>query len=147
MTMYIDRLDRLRGVQPLLSATIILGAAKFWIGQDGRETRDWVRITEGLRSPERQRQLVADGKSRTLESKHLSGRAVDVAVMVGQSGKPDWGFETYRELNECIQQAASELGTYILWGGQWDTLRDGVHFELQRPPASRVDRFSVGQAR
>jgi peptidoglycan L-alanyl-D-glutamate endopeptidase CwlK len=37
-------------------------------------------VTEGLRSAERQAQLVRVGASRTHNSRHLTGHAVDLAV-------------------------------------------------------------------
>ncbi len=40
-------------------------------------------ITEGLRTKERQKQLVAEGKSQTMNSRHLTGDAVDVVAYVG----------------------------------------------------------------
>lgn len=36
------------------------------------------QITEGIRTKERQEQLVKEGKSKTLNSKHLQGLAVDI---------------------------------------------------------------------
>ena len=39
-------------------------------------------ILEGLRTPERQQQLVNDGFSKTLKSKHLTGHAVDLGALV-----------------------------------------------------------------
>jgi len=40
-------------------------------------------ITEGLRTAERQRYLVKTGKSRTMQSYHLRGKAMDFVAMQG----------------------------------------------------------------
>ena len=40
-------------------------------------------VTEGLRTKERQQQLFDQGKSKTLNSRHLSGKAVDVVIFLG----------------------------------------------------------------
>lgn len=87
-------------------------------------------ITEGLRTRERQLQLVAAGASQTKNSRHLTGHAVDVAALVG--GEVRWDWPLYGRIAAAFKQAASEEGVDIVWGGDWKTLRDGPHFELNR---------------
>jgi len=87
-------------------------------------------ITEGLRSRERQVALVRAGASRTLNSRHLTGHAVDVAVLV--DGKVRWDWPLYGRIATAFKQAAGRLGTPLVWGGDWPRLRDGPHFELDR---------------
>lgn len=87
-------------------------------------------VTEGLRTAQRQRELVAQGKSQTSNSRHLTGHAVDLAVIIG--GKADWTFSNYEKLAATMREAAQELGVAIVWGGAWKTLKDGPHFELDR---------------
>ena len=87
-------------------------------------------ITEGLRTPERQRELVAAGASRTLNSRHLTGHAVDLAPIIG--GKISWDWPPFNELARAMKAAAAELRVPIVWGGDWRTFRDGPHFELDR---------------
>lgn len=84
-------------------------------------------VTEGLRTRERQAQLVRAGASRTMRSKHLTGRAIDVAAWVGGVR---WDWPLYVRIAEAFKQAAEELDTDIVWGGDWSSLRDGPHFEL-----------------
>ncbi|WP_097411346.1 M15 family metallopeptidase, partial [Escherichia coli] len=87
-------------------------------------------ITEGLRTKERQKQLVAEGKSQTMNSRHLTGDAVDVVAWVGSQVSWDWPL--YEKIAQAFKQAAAELGTAIEWGGEWRSLKDGPHFQLKR---------------
>jgi len=87
-------------------------------------------VTEGLRTAERQRRLVASGASRTLNSRHLSGHAVDLAAKV--DGKVRWDWPLYAQLAKAMKASAAELGLPIVWGGDWRSFRDGPHFELPR---------------
>lgn len=87
-------------------------------------------VIEGLRTPERQEELVSQGKSTTLHSRHLTGHAVDLAAIV--NGMTSWGFRYYRQIASAMKTAASELDIEIEWGGDWPTFRDGPHFQLSR---------------
>ncbi|WP_127960163.1 M15 family metallopeptidase [Serratia microhaemolytica] len=85
-------------------------------------------ITEGVRSLERQQQLVATGKSQTLNSRHLTGHALDVVAYLGNN--VSWEWRCYQQIANAFKQAASELGISLEWGGDWQTLKDGPHFQL-----------------
>jgi len=87
-------------------------------------------ITEGLRTAERQAVLVKAGASRTTRSRHLTGHAVDVAALV--EGRVRWDWPLYGRIAEAFKAAALELKAPLIWGGDWKTLRDGPHFELDR---------------
>ena len=86
-------------------------------------------ISEGLRTKERQKELVEVGKSLTMASKHLEGKAIDVVAYV--DGKVTWDFEMYEKIAQAFKEAALELDVKILWGGQWKRLRDVPHFQLE----------------
>tara|TARA_R110000744_G_scaffold380051_2_gene499592 strand:- start:1560 stop:3056 length:1497 start_codon:yes stop_codon:yes gene_type:complete len=87
-------------------------------------------ISEGMRGESRQKQLVAQGKSQTMNSRHLHGNAVDVHIPDGKGGV-NWDFESYRPIADAAKQAALELGyDDFSWGGDWDSLKDGVHFQI-----------------
>jgi peptidoglycan LD-endopeptidase CwlK len=88
-------------------------------------------VIEGLRTKERQAQLVADGASRTMNSRHLTGHAVDL-LPIGSNGKGEFAWPLYHKLAPAVKQAAKELGVAIVWGGDWPKFRDGPHFELDR---------------
>lgn len=87
-------------------------------------------ITEGVRSLARQKELYAAGASQTMNSRHLSGKAIDFAVLV--EGKVRWDWPLYPKVAAAFKQAALELGVPIVWGGDWKSLRDGPHVELDR---------------
>ena len=106
-------------------------------------------VIEGLRTKERQAYLVKKGASKTMNSKHLTGHAVDIAPVI--DGKISWDFEHYYALAQAMAKAATELGVKVRWGGAWVTITgksgtpqewvkayragggrflDGPHFEL-----------------
>lgn len=87
-------------------------------------------VIEGVRSPRRQAALVKAGASRTLNSRHLSGHAVDLAAWV--EGQIRWDWPLYARIAEAVKAKAKDLGVDLVWGGDWPRLRDGPHFELCR---------------
>jgi peptidoglycan L-alanyl-D-glutamate endopeptidase CwlK len=86
-------------------------------------------ITEGLRTRARQVYLVRTGKSRTMNSYHLRGKAVDVVAMPG--GKVSWSLADYRAINTAVQKAAKAAGVTVTWGGSWKSIVDGPHFQIE----------------
>lgn len=88
------------------------------------------RVIEGLRSKQRQIELVNKGASKTLNSRHITGHAVDVAALVG--GAIRWDWPLYDKIAKAFKQASKELNIPIVWGGDWKTFKDGPHFELDR---------------
>jgi peptidoglycan L-alanyl-D-glutamate endopeptidase CwlK len=87
-------------------------------------------ITEGLRSVARQRELKAAGASQTMNSRHITGHAIDFAVLIGDKVRWDWPL--YGQVAEAFKRASKELNVPIIWGGDWKSLRDGPHIELDR---------------
>lgn len=87
-------------------------------------------ITCGIRTKEEQKKLFDAGKSTTMKSRHLTGNAVDVCVII--DGKASWNFEHYSNLSVHILKKAKELGIPVVWGGSWESFKDGPHFELDR---------------
>lgn len=87
-------------------------------------------ITEGLRTEARQRQLVAEGASKTMKSQHIVGRAFDFGLLV--AGKARWDWPLFMQAGQIIKQCAADLGIKIDWGGDWKTFRDGPHVQLSK---------------
>ena len=86
-------------------------------------------VTEGLRTKERQAQLVKAGASKTMNSKHLTGKAVDLAAVV--DGQVRWDWPLYNKIAVAMKRAAEILNVKIEWGGDWITFKDGPHFQLK----------------
>jgi len=87
-------------------------------------------VTEGLRTLTRQKELVAKGASKTMNSRHLTGHAIDFVPVVG--GKITWKWPAFGPVASAFKQASRELGIPIAWGGDWRTFKDGPHIELSR---------------
>jgi len=93
-------------------------------------------VSEGVRTLDRQKELFDARKSRTMNSRHLTGDAVDLYAHV--DGKASWKPRYYDYINDAMQEAALELGIAIRWGGDWDgdgdrtdqTFNDLCHWEL-----------------
>jgi peptidoglycan L-alanyl-D-glutamate endopeptidase CwlK len=86
-------------------------------------------VTEGVRTMERQAQLAREGRSQTMRSRHLTGHAVDLAVL-DDTGKARWDAPAYRALAAEMKAAAVVEGVQIEWGGDWRSFFDGPHFQL-----------------
>lgn len=114
-------LDRLTGVHPDL-VRVVKRALEI-------TTVDFA-VLEGVRSKARQEQLVKAGASQTLNSRHITGHAVDLGAYV--SGSVRWDWPLYHKIADAVKQASAELGVPIEWGGDWQKFKDGPHFQLPR---------------
>lgn len=111
--------QRLAGVHPDLVKIVRLVAERTPID---------FAVLEGLRTIERQKQLVASGASQTMKSRHLDGHAVDLAPM--DAGEISWAWPLYHQLAPIVKAAAQELRIPIEWGGDWSSFKDGPHWQL-----------------
>jgi peptidoglycan L-alanyl-D-glutamate endopeptidase CwlK len=87
-------------------------------------------VLEGLRTPERQKTLMEAGASQTLNSRHITGHAVDLGAWVENEVRWDWPL--YHKIAAAMKEAAKQLDIAIVWGGDWRSFKDGPHFELNR---------------
>jgi len=88
-------------------------------------------VIEGVRTIERQRQLKLEGHTQTLNSRHLTGHAVDIAPIIEKIIPWDrWEF--FEMVAEVMKESAMKADIPIVWGGDWKSFKDGVHFELSR---------------
>jgi peptidoglycan L-alanyl-D-glutamate endopeptidase CwlK len=74
-------------------------------------------VSEGLRSIDRQKELVAKGASKTMKSKHIDGLAVDLVAYI--DGRVSWELNLYDNIADAMAAAAKEYGVTIRWGGAW----------------------------
>ena len=100
--------SKLEGVNPQMVA-VVQHAIKL--------TKVDFGVTEGLRSVERQKELVAAGKSQTMASKHIEGRAVDLVAYIGSDVA--WELNLYDDIADAMKAAAIKLGVPIRWGAAW----------------------------
>lgn len=87
-------------------------------------------VVEGLRNKERQAYLVEKGASKTMNSRHLTGHAVDLAPIV--DNKVSWDWKHFYPLAEAVKKAAEEVKVKVEWGGDWKSFKDGPHWQLPR---------------
>lgn len=114
------------------------------------------RVVEGVRTMERQRDLVAAGASQTMNSRHITGHAVDLVPMI--DGAVSWDWNHFYPLADAFRGASVQEKVPVIWGGAWGLLMtdyttakagqdryaarvraqgqrpflDGPHFELAR---------------
>jgi len=91
-------------------------------------TKQDFTVLEGLRTLERQKQLMAQGATRTMKSRHLTGHAVDLAPVI--DGEVRWDWPLYYPLADAVKRAADLENVPIEWGGDWRTFKDGPHWQL-----------------
>ena len=85
-------------------------------------------VIEGVRNINRQRELLKAGKSTTLNSRHITGHAVDMVPW-----PVDWeDIGRFETMAIAMKKAAEELDIPIVWGGDWKSFYDAPHFELDR---------------
>ena len=130
MRQWTDRsLTNLRGIHPELRRVM---------DRAMREAPFAFIVTEGLRTLARQQELVRIGASKTLNSRHLTGHAVDLVpyVDIDKDGKVEveemYSWPLYYKLAPVIKAAADKEDVAIVWGGDWVKFRDGPHWELDR---------------
>ena len=85
-------------------------------------------VLEGLRTVERQKVLMVSGATKTMNSRHLTGHAVDLAPVIG--GAVSWDWPLYNRLSKIVKAAALAEKVPLQWGGDWRTFKDGPHWEL-----------------
>ena len=101
-------LDKLEGVDEQLIAVV-----KYAI----TVTKIDFGVTCGLRTIEEQRELVANRASKTMNSKHIGGHAVDLMAYIGSRGS--WELNIYDEIADVMKEGASLVGVGIRWGAAW----------------------------
>ncbi|MCS3505459.1 M15 family metallopeptidase [Achromobacter sp. JUb104] len=114
-------------------------------------------VHDGIRTIAEQQQMVQRGASQTLDSRHVSGHAVDLVPYI--NGKLRWEWPPIYLIADAMRIGAQELKIPLRWGGAWDVdftnstelpedlvanyvarrkkqglsaFIDGPHFELQR---------------
>lgn len=87
-------------------------------------------VVEGVRTLAKQREYFLKGKSRTMNSRHLTGHAVDLAPWL--AGTISWEPAAFQPVARAMKEAASRYAVPLTWGGDWTSFVDCPHFELKR---------------
>lgn len=116
MTLDLRSMDRLQGVNEGLARVVVRASDEVATMFPGLV----FVVTEGLRTLERQKQLFAQGASRTMQSRHLTGDAVDLAAKVGDEVR--WELNLYYRLALAMRAASIAEGVKVRWGGCWRVL-------------------------
>lgn len=111
----------LKGVHPDLKKVVNLAI---------QHSRVDFAVLDGKRTEEEQRDLLARGATKIMNSRHLNGFAVDLGVW--HDGAISWHWPQYIILAADVKAAAADLRIPIEWGGDWPHFKDGGHFELPR---------------
>ena len=101
-------LSRLEGVDPKLFR-VVNHAINFTYVDFG--------VSQGLRTVDEQELLVAAGASKTMNSKHITGQAVDLVAYIGS--RVSWELNLYDEIADAMAFAADLCDVSIRWGGAW----------------------------
>ncbi|MET3604011.1 peptidoglycan L-alanyl-D-glutamate endopeptidase CwlK [Sphaerotilus sulfidivorans] len=75
-------------------------------------------VHDGIRTLAEQKELVRFGASQTLDSRHLTGHAVDLVPII--NGKLRWEWDPIYRIADAVRTAAKELEIPLRWGGAWD---------------------------
>jgi peptidoglycan LD-endopeptidase CwlK len=126
-------------------------------------------VLEGVRTPERQKQLLSQGKTQTLKSNHITGNAVDLVPKI--DGKISWDWKYFYPLADIMDKAADELDIKLTWGSAWngttedwdnskkaqeeyvrirrsagkDAFLDGPHWEIPKEDQNMVDTIDFNK--
>ena len=85
-------------------------------------------VVDGKRTLEEQRAFVASGASQTMDSRHLTGHAVDLVAFIGNKAR--WEMDLLCKIGSAMRSAALELNVPLRWGGNWDVLITDVDTPL-----------------
>lgn len=84
-------------------------------------------VIEGVRTKERQAELMKQGFTRTLNSRHIIGQAVDIVPLPVDWNNP----KSFHLVADAMKKAADELGVKITWGGDFRTFKDLPHYQIE----------------
>lgn len=95
-------------------------------------------VHEVMRTTAQQAKYVANGASTTMNSRHLTGHAVDLIPLV--DGKPSYHWAHYYTLARAVQRAARDESIVVTWGAVWDRDLNAMTEDLEDEVADYVAR-------
>lgn len=125
--------EHLRGIDPRLERCVRRAITT---------TSTDFNVYEGLRSLERQQELYRNGASRTLDSYHLTGHAVDLVPFLG--GRVQWQQPLCNQVAIAMREAAVYFGVPLTWGAVWDKkLSELDPARLQNEIEAYIERYRI----
>ena len=118
------------------SALVLAG-----LGRKASAAPSTLTVTMPMVAPEwalLQRELLKAKATTTMNSRHLTGHAIDFYAWmdIDRDGKVEFeemsAYPLMKEIADAIKMAASELQIPIVWGGDWKKFKDYPHIELDR---------------
>lgn len=103
------------------------------------------KVLQGLRTKQEQEANVASGASWTMDSRHLTGHAVDLGAL--SNGSLSWHWTLYYPIARAMQVAARSLDVEVRWGGVWDRTLNSLSDDLENEVAQYVARRKVNGKR
>ena len=68
-----------------------------------------------------------DGKTKMSEHNHKPSRAIDIAPY-----PIDWkDIDRFKEVANIVKEEADKLGIKLIWGGDWKSMKDYPHFQIE----------------
>lgn len=85
----------------------------------------------GTRTLEEQKALLAKGVTKTLKSRHIGGRAIDIHPVINGKNKFDSNdTNDWAAVRDAMKKSAAQLGVKVEWGGDWKNAWDKSHWQL-----------------
>jgi peptidoglycan L-alanyl-D-glutamate endopeptidase CwlK len=114
------------------------------------------QVIDGLRTFDEQEQMVKTGASQTLNSRHLTGHAIDFAVWPnGLDNDVSWNPSYYIACVRSLKSTAKGLGIHCTFGADWEKLKDYTHVQLSwehypisqaKPPKTAANSKTIATA-
>lgn len=98
-------------------------------------------VHDGVRTEAEQRENVRRGASKTMKSKHLEGRAVDLVPYI--NGQLRWEWPPIYRIAVAVQQARKELGVDLIWGGVWDKRMSEYGCDIPKEAETAVRLYTI----
>ena len=97
--------------------------------------------TKTLRTEAEQQEMVDKGWSKTMDSKHRKGKAVDLVPINPKTGQPDPDYSAgYGKIADAMRRAAEQEGVKDLdWGGDWTSFQDKPHWQVSMLEQQRLE--------
>ena len=124
--------SHLEGVHPALISVVIRALE---VSSEDRRLQVDFGVLKSVRTPKEQACKVKNGVSKTMNSRHIPENnecelSCAADLMAYSNGQATWAWPFYNKIARAMFRAAIEQGVQIEWGGFWESIKDGPHFQL-----------------